>query len=77
VNCLLVVKILDSHGVPLRPIIQKLNVTVSSGFLANVTITFDLKAPTGQYTIQVQLLTGLPKDRGYALDFRNGTILVN
>jgi hypothetical protein len=76
-NCLLVVQILDSNNVPIRPIIQKLNVTVTPAFLANVTVTFDLKAPVGQYDIQVQLLTGLPKDHGYALDFRNGTILVN
>jgi hypothetical protein len=77
VNCFLVVQILDSKNVPIRPTIVLLNVTVTSDFIYNITLTIDMKYPTGLYNFQVQLLTGLPKDKGYALDFRNGTILVN
>lgn|GEM_PF-2079303 len=77
INCFLVVQILDSKNVPIRPTIIPLNVTVTSDFIYNVTLTIDMKSPTGLYNFQVQLLTGLPKDKGYALDFRNGTILVN
>jgi hypothetical protein len=76
VSCLLVVQILDSNNVPFRPDIQMLNVTVGPDFLVTVNITIDQIRPTGSYVVQFQLLTGLPKNHGYALDFKNELMTV-
>jgi len=68
---LLVIQILDSRSVPFRPTITNVNAVHGKALYLNITFSIPAKAQTGTYYVQVQLLTGLPRNGGFALDYRN------
>jgi hypothetical protein len=73
---LLVIQILDSRSVPFRPTITNVNAVHGKALYLNITFSILAKAQTGTYYVQVQLLTGLPRNGGFAIEFRDLTFEV-
>jgi hypothetical protein len=74
---ILAIQILDSEGVPLIPWITDV-ITLNQGASLSLSHSFALDSsfPTGVYSIQAQMLTDLPKDGGYTLDYIDTTAIV-
>jgi hypothetical protein len=72
----IVVQMMSSSEVPLTPHVELINVlrhNITENYLK---VAIPSKADLGKYHVQVQMMTGLPKDNGYAEDIFETVITV-
>ncbi len=72
----LVLQLEDPNLVPIPPKTQEQTLAASTIETYTLSILIPVDAKIGTYAVQGQMLTGLPKSAGYALDFGNDNIEV-
>ena len=70
----LVLQLKDGEFTPLEPLIEETIVSRRSTEIHSLTFTVPSDAVTGEYSVQGQVLTELPENAGYAIDFLNTNI---
>jgi hypothetical protein len=75
-NFILAVQVIDANGVPLSPAIAQTALVSGQTITYTQSIEVPTGSPTGEYMVQAQILTGLPSEGGYALDFMNRVMVV-
>jgi len=75
-DLLLVLQAFDTLRTPLPPAIQKLNLQPYGMISMHLSIPLRTDLPKGEYTLESQLMTGLPKDHGYAIDISTSRFTV-
>jgi hypothetical protein len=75
-SLVLVLQVLDSQGVPLSPTIDTVDIPSYAIETAVVRTELPSDAPLGTYSLQVQLMTGLPRDHGYAVYVETTSFIV-
>jgi len=73
----LVLQLKDPDKRALRPDIQDETVAASSSPTYTLSVAIPSDAETGSYFLQGQMLTGLPEDGGYVIDFETTSVTVN
>jgi hypothetical protein len=75
-SLLVTIQVLDPDGIPIFPVYQW--ITVEAFNTQKVTLSIDIAttATKGSYLVQVQILTGLPRDGGYAIDYKEEIIVI-
>jgi len=73
----LVLQVEDPELTPLEPAIKERTIPAGDVYSMNLSVDIPSDAETGIYAVQGQMLTELPENAGYALDYEDTTVSVN